>query len=176
MPVATSREISIRNLGPGAGWRGTAGDGLSVFQWRRCLVCADAGQPGTVDGRGCDVLSGHVLVLQAGPVVQFHNAGAVQLRTIVTPEGFVGIVAGTGTVLGLSAQALHTGIFYYLETSVLSHPSGGRGDHSCGWRRVAAPHRGQYAAKRWRAPQSDCAGRHGVGGLSALTARRSVYL
>lgn len=59
------------------------------------------------------------------PVFDCAAAGTRLLTLFVSPEGYVGISRGPAqTILGLSAQALHTEIWYYVETSVLIGAAG----------------------------------------------------
>jgi hypothetical protein len=50
-------------------------------------------------------------------------AGVTQVGLLVTPEGYVGLFCGA-TILGISTQALHDDIYYYVETNVLIGAAG----------------------------------------------------
>lgn len=102
---------------PGIGRRGTAGlringslsyVSLTLDSQTRWIV-------------GCALRYDGLVNINPPTVLDFANAGTRQLNLAITDEGFLRVSRGgvSGQTLGTSVQALHTGIYYYIETNVL---------------------------------------------------------
>jgi hypothetical protein len=71
--------------------------------------------------------SGFNVAGNPGSLLELAWSSQRQVRVVVTPEGYIGLRTGNGdgTALGASTQALHTNVWYYVESSLLCHPSAG---------------------------------------------------